>query len=151
MAKAILIRDRFYWNVERHVGVGGANKVDDVQLVQMGYFCMAALKSSEVPADMLAAAAKIQPGESYGGGPGENLSVAIRLHQKLRGGAQDGVISPATNTQGTYAPHLFWMIISLDHNIADIVKENWPHLDQHPKCPAALAEAVKTTFRILGR
>jgi len=151
MAKAILILDRFYWNVDRQVGVGGANKVEDVQLVQLGYFCMAALKSAQVPAEMIAAAAKVQPGESYGGGPNESLSVAIRLHQKLRGGVQDGVVSSASNTQGQYAPHLFWMIISLDQNIADVLGENWPHLDKHPKCPAALSAAVKTTFKILGK
>jgi len=151
MAKAILIRDRFYWNVEQHVGVGGANKTDDVHLVQLGYFCMALVKAPEVPAEMIAVAAKIKPGDSYGGGPNEDLSVAIKLHQKLRGGVQDGVISPATGNAGQYAPHLFWMIISLDHNIADQLGNNWPHLDKHPRCTAALASVAKTTFEILGK
>jgi hypothetical protein len=151
MAKGIIILDRFYWNVDQHVGVGGANKVEDVQLVQLGYFGMAALKASEVPAEMIAAASKIQPGETYTGKPDESLSVAIRMHQKLRGGVQDGVISPVQNTSGHYTPQLFWMIISLQQNLADSMAASWPHLDKHPKCPTQLSAIARKTFQRLGK
>ena len=151
MAKAIIIKDRFYWNVEHQVGVGGANAVDDVQLVQLGYFCMAALKSSEVAPEMIALASKINPGDPYGGKPDEPLSAAIKLHQKLRGGVQDGVVSAANNSAGQYAPQLFWMIVSLDQNVADVLGSNWPHIDRHPKCPSALKSSAQVVFRILGK
>ena len=35
MATGIIIKDRFYWNVDHRVGVGGANKTEDVHLVQL--------------------------------------------------------------------------------------------------------------------
>lgn len=151
MATGIIIKDRFYWNVDHRVGVGGANKTEDVHLVQLGYFCMALVKNSEVPQELLAAASKIKPGDPYSGKPDEDLSVVIKLHQKIRGGVQDGVISPATNAQGQYTPHIFWMIISLDQNVAEQLAGDWPHLDKHPSCTSALSAVAKTTFRMLGK
>ena len=102
MAIGIMIADRFYWNLDYRVGPGGANKIDDVQLVQLAYVCLSDSKSPDVPADLKALASKIDPRDSYSGRPDENLTTLIRLHQKYRGGTQDGVISPIHNPSGRY-------------------------------------------------
>ena len=138
MAKGIVCNNgRFYWTVETHVGPGCPNKVDDVQLVQFCYSCLAANPKTPVtPADRAIFAAVV-PGAPYTGSQADPLTIAIKLHQKQRGGTQDGRISPAQQTI-TYE----WMILSLSNNTSNYVGQIWPRIDLHPKCPATLKAIV---------
>jgi hypothetical protein len=77
------------------------------------------------------------PGAPYTGGPADPLTIAIKLHQKHRGGVQDGRISPAQQTL-TYD----WMILALSNNVSSYLASTWPRIEHHPKCPAALAASV---------
>jgi hypothetical protein len=69
---------------------------------------------------------------------GDPLTLAIKRHQALRGGTQDGRISPAQTNQ-----NYDWMIKSLSNNISNYLSSLWPHIDKHPKCPATLKPIVQ--------
>jgi hypothetical protein len=138
VAKGIVCNNlRFYWTVDLHVGPGCPNKVDDVHLVQFCYSCMAANPNTPItPADRAIFAAVV-PGAPYTGSAVDPLTVAIRHHQKTRGGMADGRISPAQHTI-TYD----WMILALSNNVSNHLTSIWPRIDRHPKCTPPLAEAV---------
>ena len=149
MACGIMINGKFYWNIDAHVGPGRANRTDDVQLVQLGYFCMAqGLKAPLAPEEREAYGAVV-PGAPYTGSPSDPLSNAIRVHEKFRGGTQDGVVSPIQNSTGRYSSKA-WIMIPLDNNVADSLGDDWPHLNRHPQCPNALAETVVRVLTPFG-
>jgi hypothetical protein len=127
----------FLWNVDAHVGQGCPNKVDDVQLVQLGYFCLAKDQAAGVSPQDRITLSKVVPGAAYNGSASDPLTVAIKLHQKLRGGVQDGKVSPV---QPSISYN--WMLITLDASMQRTLGQYWPRLDLHPNCPAALRAAV---------
>jgi hypothetical protein len=88
------------------------------------------------PADR-AVFAKVVPGASYTGAQTDPLTIAVKRHQQLRGGEQDGRISPVQQNI-TYD----WMMLSLSNNASNSIGQMWPRLDLHPSCPAALKAAV---------
>lgn len=138
MARGLVAQNgRFYWNVDAHVGPGCPNKMDDVQLVQFGYWCMGNNpKTPASPADRALFAA-VTPGAPYSGAPGDPLTLAIKRHQALRGGTQDGRVSPMQANQGYN-----WIISSLSNNISNYLMQQWPRIDQHAKCPPALRPVI---------
>lgn len=91
--------------------------------------------------------AAVVPGAVYTGTSSDPLSVAIRWAQKERGGTQDGHVS-VIGTTGVYAPDISWMLIGLDNNIADVLGANWPFLDRHALCPAALKAVVNRVLMV---
>lgn len=143
----MLTDGHFTWNVESHVGPGCPNKSDDVQLVQFGYYCVAHLPSPPpncTPADMAIFKAVV-PGAPYSGSPSDPLTLAIKTHQRQRGGTQDGRVSPCTGASGSYG-ETTWMILALVGRMMDLYSQVYPRLDKCPGCPAALAAASKKTF-----
>ena len=146
MASGYIAHDRFWWNVDAHVGPGCPNKTEDVQLAQLGYASKAIDPRDESPPELKALFAQVVPGAVYTGGANDPLTLAIKAHQKRRGGTQDGKISPIQSSAGMYDGKHIWMIMALNNGILDIIKANWPRLDKHPKCPAALRAAVSRVF-----
>jgi hypothetical protein len=152
MASGILLTadKRFFWNVDAHVGPGCPNKAEDVQLVQFGYFCMGkspqGLAAGGYTPQEQAVIKSIAPGETYSGSPTDKLSLAIKAQQRIRGGTQDGRVSPIQNVSGSYSGSLSWMIVALDNNIRDVNPNLWPVLHRMPNCPPALAAASVRTF-----
>lgn len=138
---------KFTWNVHARVGPRCPNRVDDVQLVQFGYHCMARDSSSltGLKPEEIAILSTIVPGASYSGSPQDPLTLAIKAHQRLRGGAQDGNVSPIKNNEGVYGSHA-WMIISLCISMMNVYPAFYPLVHKAPKCPAAFAAVVKRTF-----
>lgn len=138
MARGLVAQNgRFYWNVDAHVGPGCPNKVDDVQLVQFGYWCMGNnSKTPGSPADRALFAAVV-PGAIYTGSPSDPLTLAIKRHQAMRGGTQDSRISPMQANQGYN-----WMISALSNNISNYLATQWPRIDRHAKCPPALKPVI---------
>ncbi|MBI5256908.1 MAG: hypothetical protein HY855_10445 [Burkholderiales bacterium] len=134
----------FYLNVDANVGVGSPNKPDDVQLVQFGY--LAAAANNTFSAADRAIFAAVVPGAPYSGAPNDPLTIAIKRHQAIRGGTQDGHVSVMTGNF-TYADktgkHSF-QLVSLINNIHDFLAGGYPRLDRHPKCPPALAAQVRS-------
>ncbi len=128
------------------MGPGCPNKTEDVQLVQLGYACKAVTTRSDATPAEKAFYAKVVPGAVYAGKADDPLTVAIQVHQKARGGTQDGKISPIQNSVGMYDGQHIWLIMALNNSIIDVIKAGWPRLDKHPKCPAALKAAVLRMF-----
>jgi hypothetical protein len=62
MASGVLIGSgrNFFWNLDANVGPGQTNNPDDVQLIQLAYFCMAANRLT-ADALLLTMAASIVP------------------------------------------------------------------------------------------
>ena len=142
MARALIHQDtRLYWNVEAHVGPGCPNKVDDVQLVQFGYWCMGNNPKTPIGAADRALFAAIVPGAAYSGSASDALTLAIKRHQQLRGGVQDGKVSPMPPNQGYN-----WIIAALSNNMSNYLSSVWPHIDKHAKCPPAVKALVMSTF-----
>jgi hypothetical protein len=133
------------WTVGAHVGPGAPNHRSDVELVQFGYFCLAQIPVAR-PASFQAAIKAVQPGAPYHGAPQDPLTIAIREHQKDRGGVQDGRVSPIQRNDLMYADHKIWMIVALSNAMRIITAQTWPMLHRARNCPPALAEASRSLF-----
>jgi hypothetical protein len=147
----------FCWNLDAHVGLGAPNRSTDVQLVQLAYFCMGTVLRNVAPVDpaLMAVCRLISPGEPYFGRPDENLSIAIVTQQRLRGGIQDGRVSPIQGNHMEYGGGKTWMLAPLNSHIARIlgtntvgVPGNWPKLHLHPRCPSDLAAISRDVFTV---
>lgn len=98
---------------------------------------------------------KIDPGEPYSGAIDAPLTQAIRYHQKLRGGTQDGRVSPIVGKSTEYANAKTWMVVALNIYICSVLRSNrgdlpnyWPKLERYYRCPPTLAEVSKRTLAI---
>ena len=137
---------KFCLNVDSHVGPGCSNKVEDVQLVQFGYYCMTRSNYAPfglTPAEM-AIIKTVVPWCLYGSLT-DPLTLSIKAHQRARGGTQDGRVSPFTSASGFYGEST-WMIISLVVNIIMVYPDLYPRLDKVSNCPPALAAATRRMF-----
>lgn len=155
MVKAITLNTPtvFWWNLDANVGVRSPNRDDDVQLVQFGYFCMLnnPKNASVLTAAERAAFQSVKIGASFSGQEDDPLVVAIRAHQKSRGGAQDGHVSVAPPGQVRYDGVHSFMLNALVRSIADMTKDYFPRIDKHPACQPAtkLVEVVKRCCHVL--
>ena len=145
MVKAIGITGKFYFNLDGNVGVASQNNRDDAQLVQLGYFCMA--RNPQVRSkhpDMVELALKVQPGAIYHGDRDDPLTLAIRKHEQLKGGTQDGRVSKIqSEATATYSQGNRHIILILCELIAEHNPDIYPRIERHPQCPPLLAEQVK--------
>jgi len=133
---------RFSFNLEGNVGPNSPNKIDDVQLVQFGYFAKG--KAPDTSPALKALCAKVVLGAPYTGAPNDPLTLAIKAHQAERGGTQDGHVSvmpPGTSL--SYDGKHSYMILALVNNILDITKDDFPRIDKHPSCPQILKQRVR--------
>jgi hypothetical protein len=162
MAKGVILTDRdnqrtFYWNTHANVGPGCPNRTDDVQLVQLGYACLATRGSGLITDDpeLVSLARMVVPGSPYSGSPTDALTMAIRRHQLLRGAMIDGRVSSITAKSGEYAAGQTWMLVPLNTRMGAVLGTNsgnmpnlWPKIHLHPLCPAALAAISRTVFTL---
>lgn len=58
---------RFFWNLEGNVGPGCPNKLEDVQLVQLGFYCKANNPKYMANAEAKAIYGAVVPGAPYTG------------------------------------------------------------------------------------
>ena len=139
-------KKRFFWNVDANVGAMSPNKSDDVHLVQFGYALMSRLPVFD--AELRAVFARVRVGVPCTGREDDPLVQAIRAHQRKRGGAQDGHVSPIRAT-GQYAdsdgPHAF-MLTAINNNVFDSAPRLYPRLDLMPGCPPLVSAAVLAVF-----
>lgn len=147
MAKGIHSKsNRFFFTVESHVGPGCPNKAEDVLLVQLGYASIVANNPAVFTPQEKAVFAKVVVGAPYTGMANDPLTLAIKTHQKNRGGTQDGKVSPMPNGAEGYDANHSWMIVPLNNNMKDVMGTNWPRLEKHPKFHAGLGDLVSRTF-----
>ncbi len=139
------------WSVTAKVGLHSPNLRDDVDFVQMGYQHMArhpAVKPLLKP-DLEAALAKIKLGDNCTGQEDDPLVICIRLHEKYRGGTQDGFVSPVHHGEFSYIDKTgahAKITLMLSDNLAQLNPEIFPRLDKINGCPATLAAKVRACF-----
>lgn len=137
----------YWWNLGANVGARSPNHPEDVQLVQFGYFCMLnnPRNASLLKPEERAAFAAVKIGPSCTGQENDPLVIAIRAHEKSRGGAQDGHVSVAPPGQVVYDGVHTFILNVLVTNIRVVTKTDFPRFDKHPACKEAakLIEAVK--------
>lgn len=138
--------DVFVFNISANVGPNCPNQLEDVQLVQFGYFAMAHLGGLGLEPEMISAAKAVVVGAPYSGSPNDPLTIAIKLHERLIGGTQDGHVSvlrvAGLSYYGTHLP----MLARLQNDIRAFLKGDFPRIDKHPKCPAELAASIRRSF-----
>jgi hypothetical protein len=137
---------KLFFNLDGAVGVKAPNHEADVQLVQFAYYAMSELR--EGSAAELAAFSRVQPGMFYAGTETDPLTLAIREHQRARGGTQDGHVSviPAGNTLLYDGMHSF-MLVALNNNLRKLMPTDFPRIDKHTRCPAALRSAIQQSMQ----
>jgi hypothetical protein len=147
MVKPVVLRKNgvpsIIWNIEANVGLNSPNRQDDVELVQLGYVAMLSNpKTSNTPEER-EAYGRIRPGSPCTGRADDPLVTAIKVHQRVRGGSQDGHVSPFVETaSGTYDGVHAFMIIPLLNNLSDVLPGIFPRLDRHASCPSTLRTRV---------
>ena len=137
--------DKLFFNISANVGPGAPNKTEDVQLVQFGYF--AATFSPTLKPDLKRAFSAVVPGADYKGAANDPLTLAIKADQAAGTGIKDGVVS-VMHGGVTYIAggrHTF-LLIPLVNDIRKLMGKDFPRLDKHAKCPAALAAGIRTLF-----
>jgi hypothetical protein len=137
--------DRFYFNLSSNVGPASPNRLEDVQLVQFGYFALSQNRAPDNPPELIAAASNVVVGAPYMGAQNDPLTIAIRAHERARGGPQDGHVSVIRGDFQYDAAHTF-LVIRLVNNIRVLVGIDFPRIDRHPKCPPQLGASVRRTF-----
>lgn len=147
MVSAVVLKEngnqRFAFNIDANVGVNCPNKLDDVQLVQFGYFAKG--QAPDTSPTLKALCAKVVPGAPYTGAPNDPLTLVIKAHQAERGGTQDGHVSvlPPNGATLSYDGKHSFMILVLNNNMLDITKNDYPRIDKHPSCPSVLKQRVR--------
>lgn len=110
------------WNVTSNVGPQQPNKLDDVELVRLGYYCMLKNPAGGFKDPNLIARVK----QMKTSGPyDQNLGEIITLHETERGGAKDAIVSHGKE-MATYDGKHTWIIYALSNNILDVYKPVWP-------------------------
>lgn len=133
-----------FWNVSSDVGPGQPNKPDDVELVRFAYFLM-----KDNPKAISGAFVALKPvlqKVTPTGAFDNNLLDAIRTHQRLRGGTQDGKVSVARDNRfnkGQYDGQHSWMVFPLNNSMIDMAPNLYPRIDLHPQSGPAVTATVR--------
>lgn len=143
--------DYFFWNIEKNVGPRSPNQAEDVQLVQFGYFAMApvAYDYFQNGEELKPIFAAVTPGAPYSGAPNDPLTLAIRAHQKRRGGIQDGHISAMKAGTTIYPGGYMYLMSDFTRAMVRLMGNEFPRIDKHPKCPPLVRDGVKRAFNLM--
>lgn len=139
--------DSFIWNLTLPVGTGQPNKIDDVELVRLGYFW-----SMKVPAFNSAPGGQklmsMITNLGTRGGFVPLLGEIIVEHEKVRGGTQDGKITPARGHITEYDANHSWIIVKLSKNISFVFPGIFPRLDLIENCGPELRIKILKIFSL---
>ncbi len=133
-----------FWNLSADVGPGQPNRPDDVELVRFGYFLMK--DNPKATAGPFAALKPVLQKVTPSGPFGNDLAEAIRTHQRLRGGTQDGRVSVAKDNRfnrGEYDGQHAWMVFPLNNSMIDMAPSLYPRIDLHPQSGPAMRATVR--------
>lgn len=146
MVKGVASADgRFAFNLDKNVGPGQTNVLEDVQLVQFCFYCLSKDTTATMTPAQRQIYAAVRPGSPFTGLATDPLCVAIRALQQAKGGTQDGIVSALPANIGTsYGRGKHYRMLSyLLASAYMVASENWPRIDKHPVCPSALRAKVK--------
>jgi hypothetical protein len=133
----------FRWNLSSNVGPGQQNALDDVELVRFGYICMKQNAKFPAPPSLQTALLNMLPFGPFG----QDLADVISVHQQLRGGTQDGIVSVAkvsgASKSELYDRRTTWIILALNNNMLDITDDIYPRIDKHLQSGPTVSLKVK--------
>lgn len=134
----------FRWNLSAAVGTGQPNLLDDVELVRFGYICWKQNVKYAADPELQTLLNELRPMGVFD----DDLARVIVMHQRIRGGTQDGKVSPAnisftSHNRERYDGTNTWMIIALDNNMRDMTDDYYPRIDKHLQSGPALSLVVK--------
>ena len=131
----------FQWNLDCSVGKGGQNSLaSDVMYIQWYYTLAAAHPNT--PQNRKDVYSKVVITGTCNGRGDDPLVKAILAHQQaLTHPVIDGKISVATG-DGKVGANAFF-ILRLGARLSDMFPQAWPRLDLIPRCPPAVAQAVR--------
>jgi hypothetical protein len=146
MVQAVIVphNQRLFWNLTADVGPGQPNKRDDVEFVRFGYFLMK--DNPKAISGPLATLKPILQKVTPTGDFDDALAEAIRTHQRLRGGTQDGRVSVAKSSnfnRGQYDGQHTWMVFPLNNTMIDMAPNIYPRIDLHLQSGPAVSETVR--------
>jgi hypothetical protein len=133
-----------FWNLSADVGPGQPNRPDDVEFVRFGYFLM-----KDNPKAMNGPFAALKPVLQHVTPTGvfdNALAEAIRAHQRVRGGTQDGRISVARDNKfnlGAYDGKNTWIVFPLNNSMIELASNIYPRIDLHPQSGPAVSTSVR--------
>src|SRR5262249_13254716 len=130
----------FFWNLSTPVGLGQANRTDDVELVRFGYHMM------RIASDIHLATPKLRDALRQMRRTGDfdtDLDTVIRAHQAQKKIPIDGKVSVAHLTvanRGRYDGHHTWIIVNLNNFMRDF--QAYPRIDLHPESGFAISRVA---------
>lgn len=140
----------FLYNLDGHVGTGRQNSMDDVEFVRLGYYSMSRNPhAGNLSSDLKTAIGQMKPSGAFG----PDLDAVIRAHERSRGGAQDGVVSPTppnTPWKGRYDANHQWIVEVLLANLHDVAGGAYPRIDMLTGCGGTLRARIQQIFTIPG-
>lgn len=149
MAKLEIVGGRFLFNVEADVGKASPNRLNDVELVRFGYFCVkvsSTLRSRTSP--RIKAALDVMRSN----GPfAPDLQEVIDAHQNDRGGTRDGKVSvgkPQLTHSFNYDSEHSWIIFSLCMSMIERLPDTYPRIDMDDFSGMEISKNVRELFRI---
>ena len=149
MAKFEIISDKVVFNLNADVGRMAPNKLDDVELVRFGYFCMKNNPKSllSMPPRHKAALQAMQPRGPYFA----DLQEVIDAHQEARGGTRDGKVSVGKGQifhTGIYDGVHMWIIYVLSNNMRIFIPDIFPRIDLHNQSGLEISKRVLELFNL---
>ena len=148
MAKLEIKQDQFFFNLNADVGRVSPNKIDDVELVRFGYFCVKSdpKKLLLLPTRLQVALQAMQPRGPYLA----DLQEVIDAHQEKRGGTQDGKVSVGKEQfiSGKYDSNHLFIIYALCNAMADFLPNMYPRIDLHERSGIEISKTVQVLFRV---
>ena len=138
----------FEFNLTTDVGKASPNRLDDVELVRYGYFCLGRNRQvTQITPRLRTALQRMRSVGVYG----SDLQEVIDAHQQARGGTQDGKVSvgKAQARKGQslrYDDIHSWIIYILTANMANNNPDGFPRIDQEIEAGDAISATVAAMF-----
>lgn len=134
------------FNINAHVGVGQRNLLDDVEFSRMAYTAIGRDSLFKIDDALRATIASLNPIGPFG----PDLDAVIKAHERSRGGAQDGRVSPLPENTAALGGHYDrkhgWIVMALNTALRDVYEQQFPRLDLVPGCGASLVQAMRSLF-----
>lgn len=149
MGRIAVVGGKVFFNLEFDVGRASPNRLDDVELVQYGYFCTKVnpkLAGKRTPR-LQTALNELRPKGLFG----PDLQEIISAHQEARGGTIDGKITvakPQSSHTSRYDGTHTWMIFNLCESMFDRAPLRYPRIDLDEVVGDEIARKIAFIFNL---
>jgi len=149
MARADSFTFIFRFNLDADVGRHCPNKVDDVELVRYGYFCLK--NNTRNPSNLTPRISSALQAMKIQGPFGPDLQEVIDAHEETRGGTIDGKVSISKahlTTKERYDGVHRWIIDVLCNNMIDRNPNQYPRIDLDSVLGPEIKKRVRQIFAL---